>query len=93
MSAAELPTEKMMGFVEGAGAAGVKALRPSGAALRDGLDPAQRTLNALDSLRMSVAGTLTADSRCVALDLVDLRDPHNPRQIIPNTLAYPSFFR
>jgi hypothetical protein len=28
MSAAKLPTEKMMGWVEGVGAAGVKALRP-----------------------------------------------------------------
>jgi hypothetical protein len=28
ISAAELPSEKMMGWVEGAGAAGVKALRP-----------------------------------------------------------------
>jgi hypothetical protein len=37
--AAELPSEKMMGWVEGVSAAGVKALRPSGTALRDGLDP------------------------------------------------------
>jgi hypothetical protein len=29
----------MMGWEEGASAAGVKALRPHGAALRDGLDP------------------------------------------------------
>lgn len=28
MSAAKLPTEKMMGWVAGANAAGVKALRP-----------------------------------------------------------------
>lgn len=28
LAAAKLPTEKMMGWVKGAGAAGVKALRP-----------------------------------------------------------------